>query len=120
MVCDDDQDILDLVTIVLEGSFQVAAEIDSTKLMQKAATIMPDFILLDMWMPHLRGDQLTVELKKQPTTSDIPVVIFSASKDGREQALSAGADDFLAKPFDIDELLSLAKHYTKPTAERVM
>lgn len=116
LVCDDDQDILDLVRMVLEDNFQVTAEIDSTRLMQRAATLKPDLILLDMWMPHLRGDQLTTVLKKQPDSSNIPVVIFSASKDGREEAFSAGADDFLAKPFDIDELINIAKQYTKQPA----
>jgi CheY-like chemotaxis protein len=116
LVCDDDQDILDLVTLVLEDTFQVTAEIDSTQLMQRAAVLKPDLILLDMWMPHLRGDQLTTALKKQPGSSSIPVVIFSASKDGREEAFSAGADAFLAKPFDIDELSNIAERYTKQSA----
>ncbi len=107
LVCDDDQDILDLVALVLEDDYEVIAEIDSTRLMRKAETVLPDIILVDMWMPKITGDKLTSFIKKQDHLKHIPVIIFSASKDGKEKAIAAGADSFLAKPFDIDELINI-------------
>ncbi|QXV63641.1 response regulator [Mucilaginibacter sp. 21P] len=107
LVCDDDQDILDLVDLVLSDDYQVKTEIDSTRLMRNADAFRPDLILLDMWMPKITGDQLTRYIKNQPVTKEIPVIIFSASKDGESKAMDAGANAFIAKPFDLDELNEL-------------
>jgi CheY-like chemotaxis protein len=111
LVCDDDQDILDLVAMVLEDDYEVTTEIDSTRLMRKAETILPDVILLDMWMPKITGDKLTSYIKKQDHIKHTPVIIFSASKDGKEKAIDAGANAFIAKPFDIDQLINIIGSY---------
>ncbi|WP_158828498.1 response regulator [Mucilaginibacter lacusdianchii] len=116
LVCDDDEDILDLVSIVLEDHYEVIVEADSSKLIGKAEALQPDVVLLDMWMPKISGDQLTGYFKKLPKLANVPVIIFSASKDGKEKALAAGANDFIAKPFDIDELVKVVDQHCKAAA----
>ncbi len=111
MICDDDQDILDLTSLILEDDYEVATEVDSTRLIRQAEAFKPDLILLDMWMPKITGDQLVRFLKRLPNLQHIPVVIFSASSDGKQKAMEAGANGFLAKPFDIDELIRIVSEY---------
>ncbi|UEG51930.1 response regulator [Mucilaginibacter daejeonensis] len=111
LICDDDQDILDLTSLILEDDYEVATEVDSTRLIRQAEAFKPDLILLDMWMPKITGDQLVRFLKKLPNLQHIPVVIFSASSDGNQKAMEAGANGFLAKPFDIDELIRIVSEY---------
>jgi CheY-like chemotaxis protein len=63
-------------------------------------------ILLDLMMPGLDGFQVTRQLKADPETAGIPIVAVSAMArpDDREAALAAGCDDFVRKPFELDDL----------------
>jgi CheY-like chemotaxis protein len=67
----------------------------------------PDLLLLDLWMPLLSGDQVLLHLRSEPPTKALPVIVLSASTDGPEIAFKAGATDYIAKPFDIDNLLDV-------------
>jgi len=105
IVCDDDEGILDMMSLVLENDdLDVITESNSLKLQQLIATENPDLILLDLWMPVLSGDVILKQLREQEATRTLPVIVISASRDGEQIALEHGATDFLAKPFDLDEL----------------
>ena len=73
---------------------------------------MPDLILMDNWLPDMSGIEATKLLKANPQLKDIPVIYFSANSNISELANQAGADDFLAKPFDIDLFEKTVKKYT--------
>jgi DNA-binding response OmpR family regulator len=73
----------------------------------------PDLIFLDIWMSGMDGKIICKELKSNPATSDIPVVLFSANRDTREISKECGADDYILKPFEVKELLALAHKYTR-------
>jgi DNA-binding response OmpR family regulator len=106
MICDDDKAILELIEIVLADSgYRVIAEQNSLNLYDLIAREKPDLLLLDLWMPLLSGDQVLMHLRSNPETKDLPVIVLSASTNGHKVANEAGANDYLAKPFDIDELL---------------
>ena len=81
-----------------------------------AKTIMPDIILLDLMMPVMDGFQMLEALRKDPDLSDIPVMVLTVktAPDNVVKALRIGADDYLKKPFDVDELIArinkLIKH----------
>jgi len=62
----------------------------------------PDLMLLDVIMPGMDGFQV---LEKVRAASDLPVIVFSARPENGEKALSLGANDFLAKPMDVDEMV---------------
>jgi DNA-binding response OmpR family regulator len=106
LVCDDDKDILEMLEIALEvNGFDVISENDSSRIFRTINSTNPDALLLDLWMPVLSGDEIVKMLRKDPSKNKIPVVVISASQDGKEVALKAGANQYLDKPFDIDKLI---------------
>jgi CheY-like chemotaxis protein len=74
-------------------------------------------------MSGIDGRDICKKLKEMPATSQIPIILVSASKDIAKSALEAGADDFLAKPFEIDELFNIIEVHTSsvtfPTTPRI-
>jgi len=105
MIADDDPGILDAVSILLEfEGYEVTAIPNGAELftIQKE---LPDLLLLDIWMSGNDGRDICKHLKQQASTSKLPIVLISASKDIERSAMEAGADDFLAKPFEINDLL---------------
>ena len=106
LICDDNQEILDVIEMMLTmHDFSAITEIDSTKLIGKIRENKPDLILLDLWMPLLSGEQILRTIRSTDSMKDIPVIVFSASVHGDDIAFEAGADDFIAKPFDMNDLL---------------
>ena len=106
MVCDDDQGILDVLKILLETEdFIVYTEIDSTQVIDEILTHSPDLLLLDLWMPLLPGDQVLKSIRNTDKIKNLPVIVLSASVDGKDISADAGADNFVAKPFDLDDLI---------------
>jgi CheY-like chemotaxis protein len=107
LVCDDDEGILDMVSFVLEDSgFEVIPESNSLNVYNLIKKEKPDLLLLDLWMPVLSGDQVLKMLRSNPETKDLPVIVISASTEGQKIAQEAGASAFIAKPFDIDQLIN--------------
>lgn len=105
LVCDDDPGIVDVATIILEeNGYDVATASRGDEVLAAVEARKPDLILLDLWMPGMTGEKITKQLKSQPTTEAIPIIIFSANKDTHKIATEAGADAFISKPFDINEL----------------
>src|SRR5690606_5879771 len=114
IICDDDEGILDVASIVLEEKgYSVIPLGNCDEIIDLVNDKKPDLILMDLWMPGKGGEQVTKELKIDPKTADIPVIIVSASKNTKDTALSAGADDFLYKPFDITDLETMVEKYIK-------
>jgi DNA-binding response OmpR family regulator len=108
MVCDDDEGILEMLAIILQDSgYNVIAEQNSLNLYSLIEKEKPDLLLLDLWMPLLSGDQVLLHLRTEAATRALPVIVLSASTDGAEIASKAGATDYIAKPFDIDNLLDV-------------
>jgi len=105
IVCDDDEGILDMMSMVLESDqMDVITESNSLNLQHLITEQHPDLLLLDLWMPVLSGDLILKQLREQEATRSLPVIVISASRDGEQIAMENGATDFLAKPFDLDEL----------------
>ncbi len=106
LVCDDDPDILELVALMLRSNgYYTVCELNSPDIYKKIDEENPDAIVLDLWMPILSGEKIIKVLKRDQKTKHIPIIVISASNDGKEIAERAGADDFIGKPFDIDTLL---------------
>ena len=112
MIADDDPGIVDAIEMLLEfEGYQVSSTIDGSTVLDMKHEL-PDLLLLDIWMSGEDGRDICKKLKQEDATKDIPVIMISASKDIRESAMAAGADDFLAKPFEMNELLSKIKNLT--------
>ena len=103
-VADDDPGILDAVGMMLEmEGYEVNTTLNGNTVLTQVE--VPDVYILDIWMSGSDGRELCKQLKINEKTKDIPVILISASNNLKLSAETAGADDFLAKPFDIDALL---------------
>lgn len=112
MIADDDPGIVDAVEMLLEfEGYKVSSTIDGSTVLDMK-TELPDLLLLDIWMSGEDGRDICKKLKQTELTKNIPVIMVSASRDIKESALEAGADDFLAKPFEMNELLGKIKKLT--------
>lgn len=112
LVADDDEGIVEAMQMLLEEQgYQVAITRDAVNI-SRLIEDKPDMIFLDIWMSGVDGRDVCTRLKQNPDTTGIPVVMFSANKDTREIAMQCGANDFLAKPFEIRDLLKMAEKYT--------
>jgi len=107
LVCDDDPGIIDLLGVILEDTgHDIITEINSLNVPALIEREKPDLLILDLWMPVVSGDQLLQMVRKNPDLENIPVIIISASRDGKAIANKFGATAFVAKPFDIDDLIN--------------
>ncbi|GGC54474.1 hypothetical protein GCM10011387_05000 [Pedobacter quisquiliarum] len=107
LVCDDNEGILDMLGLILEDAgFDVIPEQNSLNIYNLIEKKQPDLVLLDLWMPVLSGDQVLKVLRQNTRTKGLPVIVISASTDGSKIAQDAGATAFIAKPFDVDDLVS--------------
>jgi DNA-binding response OmpR family regulator len=105
IIFDDDEDILSICSFILEEQgWKVFAFTDCNKITEKVSTILPDVILMDNWIPDDGGIIATQTLKKNEDLKSIPVIYFSANSDIELLANHAGAETYLAKPFDLEEL----------------
>jgi len=105
LVADDDPAILDVMRMMLEfEGYEVATTLNGATVLQLGVDL-PDLLLLDIWMSGTDGRDICKILKQSDRTSNIPIVLVSASKDIERSAFEAGANDFIAKPFEMNELL---------------
>jgi DNA-binding response OmpR family regulator len=111
MIADDDPGIVDSLSMMLEfEGYEVSSTMNGATLLHLGEDL-PDLLLLDIWMSGIDGRDICKQLKLQQHTSKMPILMISASKDIQLSALEAGADDFLAKPFEMEELLQkVAQH----------
>jgi DNA-binding response OmpR family regulator len=124
LVADDELDIRNLIKIILEkNGYQVSVATNGVEALRKAESELPDLILLDVVMPAKSGWEVCRILKSQEKTKHIPVVmctvlsILLGDKASVKYAEEAGADGYLAKPFDADELLAVTKRHLEQRKE---
>lgn len=105
VIFDDDEDIISICSYILEEQgWKVSTFTDCNDIEQKVSSVSPDVILMDNWIPDDGGIIATQTLKKNRDLKHIPVVYFSANSDIELLASQAGAETYLAKPFDLEEL----------------
>lgn len=106
LVVEDDAPIRSLITTVLKtNDYRFLTAENGTNALAEASSHNPDLILLDLGLPDMDGTEVIHKIR---TWSNLPIVVISArSEDGDKiEALDAGADDYLCKPFSVDELLA--------------
>jgi CheY-like chemotaxis protein len=118
MLADDDPVALDTATEALAGAgFKVVRATDGQRAIQEALGRRVDLIVMDVSMPQVGGVEACHCLKAMPKTSKIPVVLSAAKKDPAARMLAErthGSVRVLRKPFDLDELVSVAKQLVRP------
>jgi len=115
LVIEDDRDIRETIAYALEeNNFEVVLSEDA-KILKSINSIKPDLILLDNWLTDWKSDangqQLSKELKNNPKTKHIPIIIVSAVSNVKEIAEAGEANDYLKKPFDLTELIRIVNKY---------
>ncbi|MEN0053002.1 MAG: response regulator [Mucilaginibacter sp.] len=117
LVIEDDKDIRDTIVYVLEEEQYEVIASDNARILKKLNNVEPDLILLDNWLTDwtsdANGQQLSKELKNDPATSHIPIIIISAVNNLKEIAEAGEADGYLKKPFDLIELVDIVKKHVK-------
>lgn len=109
-VFDDDQDLLDIFQFLLEEEgYKVVLFNNCDDIVAKVKEINPLLILMDNWIPLVGGEKAIGQLRKEEDFKHIPIVLVSASNDVAEVAKRAGADGFIAKPFDFEVILNMVK-----------
>ncbi len=112
LVVDDEPDILIFLQVILEDEGYTVVTSDKGEYLEQLHTGgLPDLILLDMLLSGKDGRDIVKYLKREPETRHIPVIMISAHPSAEKEARQAGADDFLAKPFDIEKLLAKIAHF---------
>ena len=113
LVVDDEESILEVVQIVLEGEgYHVQTSMNSGFLQDfQHATRLPDLILLDVLLSGEDGRDICRRIKADSRLQYIPVVMLSAHSDASKVADTSGADDFLEKPFDVDALIGIVEKH---------
>ncbi len=112
LIVDDDIDSLKLIGLMLQRhGYEVAAANAGNQAVNKAASDVPDLIILDVMMPDMDGYEVTRRLRANPTTRSIPIIMFTAKTliDDKVKAFELGADDYLTKPTHPAELASRVK-----------
>ena len=106
LIVDDDPAILDAVSLILEDEgYEVAAAVGGN-IVRIAEQERPDIVLLDIRLSGQDGRDVCRALKTTPATAHVPVLMISANQQGAAYAQQAGADDYLAKPFELDDFLA--------------
>jgi DNA-binding NtrC family response regulator len=105
IIFDDDEDILSICSCVMEeAGWQVYTFNNCNDIVATIFSIMPSVILMDNWIPNIGGVEATKVIKASDSIKHIPVVYFSAHNDIKTLSALAGAEAYLAKPFNIDDL----------------
>jgi two-component system phosphate regulon response regulator PhoB len=107
IVVDDNEDILEIIKLILEGyDYEVITLADGNLLIDQMKLFKPDLILLDIMLGNMDGRELCKTLKSNNDTMDVPIILVSASHNLSDRFMTPGSNiDFLAKPFDITELI---------------
>ena len=114
LIFDDDKSILEVISIVFEeNGYKVEISETSHDIIQKVETFRPDVILMDNWIPNIGGVEATRLLKSYEEFRDIPVIYVTANNDIATLAQSAQADDYVAKPFNLEDLEEKVAKYMK-------
>ena len=116
LIIEDNLEIRENTAEILElAGFKVAGAINGREGIQMASSMTPDLILCDIMMPEVSGYEVLSELKKNPNTKQIPFIYVTASTEKKEiqRALQMGADGYVSKPFDVNELMTTIDHALK-------
>lgn len=108
LVVDDDQSVVAYLEFLLSiYGYAMEGASSGEEVLKKLESYMPDLIFLDLMMPKMSGYEVCRRLRANPRTASIPVILYTASRIGPEEkakGIELGADDFLSKPFNTQEL----------------
>ena len=112
LIIDDERFIVDFLTEVLEAAGYLVYATADGEVSRLARGIQPDVILLDILLPSIDGSEVARLLRADPQTANIPIIVVSALPDMHTHVALMAVDDYLAKPFDLDDLIETVAHFS--------
>jgi CheY-like chemotaxis protein len=114
LVVEDDPQVARLISLVLQrNGFESQIVADGDSALHRALDTKPAMIFADLTIKGMGGEQLCSTLKANPETQHIPYIVLSGDRDIAEKARVCGADDFMGKPFEFDDLIRLVRKYAR-------
>jgi DNA-binding response OmpR family regulator len=107
LIVEDDIDTIEIVEAILNRAGYAVIKINREITIREIAGIKPNLVILDYLLPYALGNELCLEIKANPKTESIPVILYSASNLAEGISRKCKADGFISKPFDLDHLVSL-------------
>ena len=119
LVVEDDPQVARLISLVLQrNGYQSTVVADGQSALDSAMESKPSMIFADLTIKGMGGEQLCLTLKSNPETKNIPYVVVSGDRDIAEKARVCGADDFMGKPFEFDDLIRLVNKYARAESRK--
>lgn len=120
LLCDDNTDMRNYIRRLIEKDYEVMTATNGREALEQIADQHPDLVLTDIMMPVMNGNELLKEIRKNPLTATLPVIMISAraGEEARIEGIDAGADAYVVKPFTARELISNMSSVLKTTAKR--
>lgn len=113
LIVDDDKDILEALELIFDvEGYETKTSAGGEEVNQVINEYSPDVIVLDVLLSGRDGRIICKNLKSEIETQKIPIIMISAHPDAKRSTLEVGANEFLAKPFDIYELLEKVQKYS--------
>ena len=112
LIYDDDPEILLVIKIILEQqNYHVQTRNCCDNIIEDISLEKPGLIFMDLSIPQLGGEQAIKLIRNNESTRQLPIILFSALDDIEEVSSRSNANDYLRKPFSIDELIEVVKKY---------
>lgn len=110
LVVDDDPDILEALSEILEAEgFEIRRARNGKEALERLSPEPPQLILLDLMMPVMDGWEFAQRMKQLPDVAHIPIIVLSADRNVSNKATGIGAVGYLAKPFELNDLLDMVR-----------
>lgn len=109
LVCDDEPSLRELVRAVLGGDYAFIEVADGHQALALTRELRPDLVVLDLMLPGLSGIEVLAAIRADDELRSLPVLVVTAWSHAAASAIEAGADRFVAKPFEPDELSAAAE-----------
>ena len=114
LVVEDDPQVARLIALVLQrNGYKSKLVADGHAALKEARELHPMMIFADLSIKGMGGDALCRALKREPDTREIPYIVVSGDRDIAEKARICGADGYMGKPFEFDDLVKLVKKYAR-------
>jgi CheY-like chemotaxis protein len=118
LVVDDDPDILEALSEILEAEgFEIRRARNGKEALERLEPDPPHLILLDLMMPVMDGWEFAQRMRQKPDFAAIPIIVLSADRNVGSKAKDIGAMGHLAKPFELNDLLSMVRQSLNPSAD---
>jgi CheY-like chemotaxis protein len=119
LVVEDDPQVARLIALVLQrNGYKSNIVADGLSALREAKETRPSMIFADLTIKGMGGDELCKVLKREPETREIPYIVVSGDRDIAEKARLCGADGYMGKPFEFDDLINLVKKYARAESRK--